>query len=82
MFDYRALLEIQLSVDFLRVVQFLFLCVHVQISLGQWDCQMTLWIGRGFAEVQILKKSESGPVSWTFWYILIQFCIPITIDMI
>ena len=21
-----------------------------------WDCQMTFWIGRGFAEVQILKK--------------------------
>ena len=23
-----------------------------------WDCQMTFGIGRGFAEVQILKKSE------------------------
>ena len=24
-----------------------------------WDCQMTFGIGRGFAEVQILKKSET-----------------------
>ena len=43
---------------------------------------MTYEIGRGFAEVQILKKSETGFISWTFWYILIKFCIPITIDMI
>ena len=42
---------------------------------------MKFGIGRGFAEVQILKKSETGPISWTFWYILIKFCIPITIDM-
>ena len=46
------------------------------------DCQMTFGIGWGFAEVQILKKNETGPISWTFWYILITFCIPITIDMI
>ena len=43
---------------------------------------MTFGIGRGFADVQILEKSETGPISWTFWYILIKFCIPITIDMI
>ena len=36
------------------------------------------------AEVQILKekKSETGPIFWTFWYIVIKFCIPITSDMI
>ena len=34
MFDYRALLEIQLSVDFLRVVQFQ---LHVQL-ISQFDC--------------------------------------------
>ena len=28
------------------------------------------------------KKSETGPTPWTFWYILIKFCIPITVDMI
>ena len=43
---------------------------------------MTFGIGRGFAEVQILKKSETGIISWTFWYILIKFCIPITTDII
>ena len=31
---------------------------------------MTFGIGRGFVEVQILKKSETGPISWTFW----KFC--------
>ena len=43
---------------------------------------MIFGIGRGFAEVQILKKSETGPIPWSFWYILINFCKPITIDMI
>ena len=43
---------------------------------------MTFGIGRGFAEVQILKESETGPISETFWYLMIKFCIPITIDMI
>ena len=43
---------------------------------------MTLGIGRGFAEVQILKKSEAGPISWTFWYILINVWLPIAINMI
>ena len=43
---------------------------------------MIFGIGRGFAEVQILKKvTETGPIPWTFWYILIKFCIPITTDM-
>ena len=51
-------------------------------NCSQWDCQTIFGIGRGFAEVQILKKSETGPIPWTFWYILIQFCIPITTDMI
>ena len=43
---------------------------------------MTFGIGRGFAEVQSLKKNETGPISWTFCYILIKFCIPITSNMI
>ena len=30
---------------------------------------MIFRIGRGFAEVQILKKSETGPIPWSFWYI-------------
>ena len=43
---------------------------------------MPFVIGRGFAEVQILKKSETGSISWTFWNILIRFCIHIIIDKI
>ena len=50
---------------------------------------MTFIIGRGFAELQILKneiqmlkRNETDPIPWTFWYILIKFCIAITIDII
>ena len=40
------------------VMQF---CIHIGIltRCSPWDCQMTFGIGRGFAEVQILKKSEN-----------------------
>ena len=44
---------------------------------------MIFGIDRGFAEVQILKKKrKNGPIPWTFWCILIKFCLPITIDTI
>ena len=43
---------------------------------------MTFFIGRGFAELQILKKkNENGPMSWTEWNIVMKFCIHIDIDM-
>ena len=44
---------------------------------------MTFFIGRGFAELQILKKwkSENGPISWIEWNIVMKFCIHIDIDM-
>ena len=35
--------------------------------------------GRGVAEVQILKNSETGPTSWNFLNILIKLCINIAI---
>ena len=38
---------------------------------SSWVCQMTFGIGRGFAEVQILKKVEIN--SKTVWNILIKF---------
>ena len=36
-------------------------CIHIGIltRCSPWDCQMTFGIGRGFAKVQILKKSEN-----------------------
>ena len=37
------------------------------------DCQMSFIISRGYAEVQILKTSESDPSS--FWKILICICL-------
>ena len=42
---------------------------------------MSFGIGRGVAEVQILKNSETGPVSWNVLNILITLCINIAIDM-
>ena len=41
---------------------------------------MLFFIGRGFAELQILKKNENGPISWTEWNIVMKFCIHIGID--
>ena len=38
----------------------------------QRDCQMSFIISRGYAEVQILKTSESNTLS--FWNILICIC--------
>ena len=40
----------------------------------------------GIGEVQILKKkkhthSETGPISWNFFNILIKLCINIAIDV-
>ena len=40
---------------------------------------MTFFIGRGFAELQILKK-DNGAISWTEWNIVMEFCIHIDID--
>ena len=45
-----------------------------------WDSQMTFGIGRGFAEVQILKTVKFN--SQTVWNILIKFCRHIDIDKI
>ena len=42
---------------------------------------MSFGIGRGIAEVQILKNSETGPISWNFLNKLIKLCIDIAIDV-
>ena len=42
---------------------------------------MLFGIGRGFGEVQILKNSETGPISWNLLNILIKLCTNIAIDM-
>ena len=43
---------------------------------------MTFIIGRGFADRQILKKSENGPIFYTKWNNLINCCVNIDIDKI
>ena len=58
------------------------LCVQIDIDKMQpkrlsnviWDC-------RGVAEVQILKNSETGPISWNFLNMLINLHIDIAIDV-
>ena len=42
---------------------------------------MIFGLGRGFAEVQILKKVKLALSLEPFGNVLIKFCIPITIDM-
>ena len=42
---------------------------------------MPFGIGRRIAEVQILKNSETSPISWNFLNILIKLCINIAIDV-
>ena len=42
---------------------------------------MSFGIGRGVADVQIVKKLNS-PISWTEWNILINFCVNIDINKI
>ena len=42
---------------------------------------MSFGIGRGVTEVQIVKNSETDPISWNFLNILIKFCLHITIDL-
>ena len=42
---------------------------------------MSFGIGRGAAEVQILKNSETGSISWNFLDILIKLCINTAIDV-
>ena len=43
---------------------------------------MTFGVGRGFAEVQILKKVKLALSLEPFGIFLIKLCISITIDMI
>ena len=42
---------------------------------------MLFGVVRGVAEVQILRNSEIGPISWNFLNILIKLCINIAIDV-
>ena len=42
---------------------------------------MLFEIGRVVAEDQILKNSETGPISWNFLNIMIKLCIDIAIDV-
>ena len=42
---------------------------------------MSFGVGRGVAEVQILKNSETGPIAWNFLNILIKLRINIATDV-
>ena len=42
---------------------------------------MSFGIGRDVVEIQILKNSETGPISWNYFNILIKLCINIAIDV-
>ena len=40
-----------------------------------------LGLAEAFSEVQVLKNSETGPISWNILNILIKLCIDIAIDV-
>ena len=42
---------------------------------------MSFGIGRGVADVQILKNSETGPISWNVLNILMKLSINIATDV-
>ena len=42
---------------------------------------MSFGIDRGIAYVQIMKHSETGPISWNYFNILITFYIHINTDV-
>ena len=42
---------------------------------------MSFGIGQGIAEGQMLKNSETGPISWNILNILIKLCINIAINV-
>ena len=49
-------------------------------DLAQEIVKWQFFIGWGFAELQILKKSENGPISRTVKNIVMKFCIHIDTD--
>ena len=71
-----------LSLELSGILRWNFAYTLILTRCSPRDCQMTFKIGRGFAEVQILKKVKlalSHELFGIFWE---TFCIPITIDMI
>ena len=42
---------------------------------------MSFGIGRGIAEVQIMKNNETGLISWNIFNILLKLCINIAVDV-
>ena len=74
--------KMALSVELWRILWWNFAYTLFLTRCSQWDCQMIFGVGRGFFRSSNSEKSETGPIPWIFWYILIKFWIPITIDMI
>ena len=79
---WKKKMKMALSLELRRILWWNCADILILTRCSQWDCQMTSGIGRGFAEVQILKKKVKLALSLEpFWYILIKVCIPFTIDM-
>ena len=60
--------KMNLSLEVSGILWWNFAYTLVLTRCGPWDCQMTFGVGRGFAEVQILKKSYLTLKPFrTFW---------------
>ena len=55
--------KMALSLELWRILCWNFAYTLILTRCSQWDCQMIFWIGRGFAEVQILKKKNELALS-------------------
>ena len=53
--------KMALSLELWRILWWNFAYTLILTRCSQWDCQMAFGIGRGFAEVQILKKKWNRP---------------------
>ena len=65
--------KMALSLELWRILWWNFAYTLILTRCSQWDCQMIFGIGRGFAEVQILKKVKLA-LSLEPFDILIKFC--------
>ena len=59
--------KMALSLELWRILWWNFAYTLILTRCNQWDCQMIFGIGRGFAEVQILKKVKLALSLEPFW---------------
>ena len=73
-FKFWTTVKLALSLESFWIFWYNFAYTLLLMWARQSDCQISFIISRDYAEVQILKTSETDPLYWTFWNILICHC--------